>query len=159
MIRAHLHFEAEASWSRQTHWGSCGQSCGCCRAEHCELLGACQACNIAWKVEYIFTIIEDCLGPCFGMSRNLVAKIISKSWNSQLLVLSFWFDPWRPSLQQAGVVCMHLARKMVQQFEEEYGEDWNLHFPNAHEICIAWFTTITTNSITNTTTTITTTQL
>ena len=32
-------------WTKEEHWGCCGQGCGCCRAAHCEVFGACEVCN------------------------------------------------------------------------------------------------------------------
>ena len=126
MIRAHLHFGTEPPWSRQTVWGF---RASCCRDGDYELLPClCQACGIAEEVEYIITIIRDCLGPCSlaaSMPGKLVAKKFPRACNLQLLVLSFSFDPWRPSLQQAGFVCMHLAHKMVQEVDVE-PHCWNV---------------------------------
>ena len=31
-------------WTKEEHWGCCGQACPCCRAAHCEVFGACELC-------------------------------------------------------------------------------------------------------------------
>ena len=36
------------AWTPHKHFGSCGQSCSCCRFEHWEALGSCEECEDLW---------------------------------------------------------------------------------------------------------------
>ena len=39
------------AWTCQKHFGSCGQSCSCCRFEHWEALGSCEECEDLWVLK------------------------------------------------------------------------------------------------------------
>ena len=131
MIAAHCHWVSEAPrWSRQEHFGRCvvwpkRKSCGCCRARDGEQWGTCQACSMAKEVEDIFKNIRDYLGPgasTISRSRGLHnAKMLPLGPELQQMVWSFMAA--NCPLQAAGCVCMHLVRKMKEQFFED-----NIHF-------------------------------
>ena len=125
MIAVHFHCDSEApeapQWSRERHFGRCGQSCCCCREENGEDFGACLACGMAKEVEHIFKNIKDYLGPVIPgantMSGKLVAKMLPRHPEEpQQLVLSYNMAAWRATLQAAGCVCMPLVRKMKEDF-------------------------------------------
>ena len=42
-------------WTPKRHYRRCGQSCPCCRAEHAEILGACDACSDLWEMKCVST--------------------------------------------------------------------------------------------------------
>ena len=39
------------AWTCQKHFGSCGQSCSCCRFERWEALGSCEECEDLWVLK------------------------------------------------------------------------------------------------------------
>ncbi len=39
------------AWTCDSHWGQCGQSCGCCRNLNDEDFGSCKACTELWNLK------------------------------------------------------------------------------------------------------------
>ena len=46
---------ATIHWTPTRHHRRCGQSCPCCRAEHAEIIGSCEACNDLWQMKCVCT--------------------------------------------------------------------------------------------------------
>jgi len=40
-------------WSREDHWGCCGQSCGCCRSHNIEDGRCCEPCFDGWVMSRV----------------------------------------------------------------------------------------------------------
>ena len=55
----------EKPWAPNTHWGCCGQSCGCCRAANCEdWPSGCLVCLDAWTLTCIARVSHPSISKC-----------------------------------------------------------------------------------------------
>ena len=64
------HNEPDApKWTKEDHWGNCGQSCGCCRAQNPEDWGSgCQACVELWTLTTVSTWMKQAVQQFDGVS-------------------------------------------------------------------------------------------
>ena len=150
MIDVLAHRDGNAQWTRENQWhavvpafGSyCGQSCGCCRAEHGEVFGACLACSqVQPMVEHIFAIIKGLVGPD-DLEETTAAKTFARASRNpetqsqrrdttccrnmvfamppaMTLILSFAYDEWCLTSLRVGIICGLLVQMASRMIDED----------------------------------------
>ena len=120
-VYAHKNETIPYRWTSSHHFGQCGQSCGCCRAQ-CPggSYGQCLACSL---------VVPEIQGLFGNISAFLVSSPVQSTmlWKffgrtnhhifSDLLirrhVLAFIHDPRYGADQRAGILCRSLTRLLI----------------------------------------------
>ena len=135
-VYAHKNETIPYRWTSSHHFGQCGQSCGCCRAQ-CPWgsYGQCLACSL---------VVPEIQGLFGNISAFLVSSPVQSTmlWKffgrtnhhifSDLLirrhVLAFIHDPRYGADQRAGILCRSLTRLLIDSLDM----DWALF---CHVLC------------------------
>ena len=87
------------AWTPTNHWGSCGQSCPCCRAGEGEGFGSCDACESA--------------DQALQVACKIAAFIHEKQCKQD--VVTTLAGKWRPCGQPLPRTAIKLIRRMLHE--------------------------------------------
>ena len=124
MLRLRLHGSA---WSREYHYGRCGQSYPCCRAAYCEYFGSCPLCLfIAPRLEDVFGRIQSYLHQwnCTDLTRATIVRIRMplvlpqhQTFTENVFRIIVEFLGTVDTRNQTGTVVMKLVRMEIESLD------------------------------------------
>ena len=86
-------------WTPTNHWGSCGQSCPCCRAGEGEGFGSCDAC--------------ESTDVALQVACKIAAFIFAKQCKQD--VVFYLVGKWRPCAQQLPLTAIKLIHRVLPE--------------------------------------------
>lgn len=108
-------------WDYKTHFGKCGQSCGCCRFDHTEQapFGVCLICLFCAMNSKIYGNIYNLSGETMIFSKVILpGKLQDLNLEIQVLIMEFVGD-WRGDMEKHVRVIVVMAMLLKHQLGSE----------------------------------------